>query len=626
MCGFAGEIVFGGGRADRDLAVRMAATLVHRGPDEAGSFLSDDGRCAIGCRRLAVIDPAGSHQPMTSADGRYTVAFNGEIYNFRRLRSELEALGDRFATAGDTEVLLHLYRRCGPAMLEQLDGMFAIALYDRAEGTVLLARDRLGQKPLWLARVGRRVLFASQARALRASGAVSAEVSHEDLTFYLTFGYVPAPRSLLAGLEKLQPGHYILLDGPAARPVRYWQPEPMELPPRRSEVLELVRAEVSRVVAAHMVADVPLGALLSGGIDSSIVVALMARAAGAGGGVKTFTAGFADSTYDERPAARATARRLRTDHTELLVEPDPLGMLDQVVDLYDEPLADASAVATLMICKAARRGVTVALAGDGGDEVFAGYDRYRAMHLAQRLGPAGYGAVRLAAKVIGPLAPHREKSRWRRLVRFADSLLYPPSVQYFMHRRLFGPDELERLLSPDFASRHNLDAPAEWFCNLYEQANGSDEVAAAQRHDMLTYLGDDLLVKTDIASMAYSLELRAPLLDHRLCGLGLGLPMDLKLNWLRGKLALREAFAGLVPPEVFRRPKRGFAVPLADWLRGPLREALRQSVLDSGFLAGGGILNPAAVRALVDEHLSGRADHSHRLWALMILARWQVRG
>ena len=600
----------------------MAATLVHRGPDEAGEFLSPDGRCAIGFRRLAVIDPPLSHQPMTSPDGRLTVAFNGEIYNFRELRRRLGDEGVRLATAGDTEVLLHLYRKHGPAMLEQLDGMFAIALYDRDGGTLLLARDRLGQKPLWYARSADGLLFGSQARSLLVSGTgVGRELSEESLSYYLAFGYAPAPRSLIAGLAKLEPGQYILMDSPAAQPTRYWSPGLTELPADRAGMIELVRHRVRASVAAHMVADVPLGALLSGGIDSALVVALMSQEAGAGGGVKTFTTGFADGTYDERPAAAALARHVGTDHTELLIDPAPARVLDELVGLYDEPLADSSALPTYLICKAARARVTVALAGDGGDEVFGGYDRYRALHLAQRLGPLGYVAVRLTGGAIGPFAAGGQRSAAARLKRLAAALPYPYSVQYLMHRQVFSGPQIQALLSADFQDRHDPAEAAEWFCDLYEQPDLDDEVARAQRHDMMTYLGDDLLVKTDIASMAHSLELRAPLLDHRLCELGLSLPRELKLDWRRGKIAIREAFADLLPADVFRQPKRGFAVPLDAWLRGPLRGTLKESVLDRAFL-NSGLFTPPAVEALVREHLDGLADHSHRLWALLMLARW----
>jgi asparagine synthase (glutamine-hydrolysing) len=370
-----------------------------------------------------------------------------------------------------------------------------------------------------------------------------------------------------------------------------------------------------------MVADVPLGALLSGGIDSSIVVALMCQAAGAGGGVRTFSAGFEDARYDERAAARLVARHCGTHHTELLVRPQPADALDRIVALYDEPFADSSALPTFLICQAARRHVTVALAGDGGDEVFGGYDRYRALHLARRMHPATYLAARLAARLLGPLAPRHERSRLRRFVRFASALPDPPSLQYLAYRRIFSASQLDLLLSDEFRRDAQPEAAAEWFCDLYEQGEFPDEVTRAQHHDLLTYLPDDLLVKTDIASMASGLELRAPMLDHRLVDLGLSLPVWAKVSRREGKVLLKEAFADLLPAEVFRRPKRGFGVPLARWLREDLRETLRETLLDGGFLDRG-IVRGEAVAALIQDHLSGAADHQHRLWALLILARW----
>ncbi|HAU37178.1 MAG TPA: asparagine synthase (glutamine-hydrolyzing) [Phycisphaerales bacterium] len=621
MCGFAGEFLFAPGRADLARAVRMAETLRHRGPDEAGSYLSPDGRCAIGFRRLSVIDPSGSHQPMVSPDGRYVVAFNGEIYNFRQLRRELAGAGARFVTAGDTEVLLHLYARHGLEMLAKLDGMFALALLDVQAGRLLLARDRFGQKPLWYAVLADRVVFASQARALLAHGDVPRERDNESICVYITTGYVPAPRSLWKAVRKLPPACWALLgDGPA-EPQPYWTPTPQAAPNSPRDAVEAIRASLQHAVESHMVSDVPLGALLSGGVDSSIVVALMARAAGRAGGVRTFTAGFADRLYDERPAAAAVAKHCGTDHTELLIEPRPAEALDAMAGLYDEPLADSSALPTWLICRAARQHVTVALAGDGGDEAFAGYDRYRAMRLAETMSPPKYFAVRAAALLLRPFASHEERSGLRRLVRFADGLPQPYAEQYLTYRCLFGSADLLRLFSDSFASTCDLDGPARWFCRLYEEADCDDEVTRAQRHDMLTYLPDDLLVKTDIASMASSLELRAPFLDHRVAALGLGLPMELKISGRRGKAALRMAFADLLPAGTFNRPKRGFGVPLGRWLREELRPAMEETLLDRSFLECG-IFRPEAVVGLVNDHLARRGDHRHRLWALMLLARW----
>jgi asparagine synthase (glutamine-hydrolysing) len=630
MCGFAGEFLLRPGRADLALARAMAGRLVHRGPDEEGAFLSADGRCAIGFRRLAVIDPAASHQPMTSDDGLLTVAFNGEIYNFQKLRQDLTAAGDTFRTAGDTEVLLHLYRRHGPEMLRHLDGMFAFVLYDAANSQLLLARDRLGEKPLWYAGLGDRIVFASEAKAILAHGQASRDVDLTSITHYLTVGYIPSPASAYSAISKLPPATRMVVNHRLG-PLRvYWQPRQVDLPAERGELRELVRRRVTEGVASRMIADVPLGALLSGGIDSSIIVAAMVRSAGATGGVRTFTAGFADAAFDERRPARSVARHCRTDHTELLVRPAATEALETIVRMYDEPFADSSALPTWLICREARQHVTVALTGDGGDEVFGGYDRYRALEHAATLCPLGYMAVRAAAGLARPIAPHQERSRLRRLIRFVDTLLYPPATQYLMYRSLFDSQDLLRLLSYDALAAVDVDRPAQWFCDLYEAADTAetgeacDEVLAAQRHDLATYLPDDLLVKTDIASMACSLELRAPMLQAGLVDLGLSLPAGAKIAHRRGKAILREAFADWLPRGVLRRPKRGFGVPLARWLRRELRGVLAECLLrpQGGFAK---LFRPEALAGLVNDHLSGRADHSHRLWALLVLARWMER-
>jgi asparagine synthase (glutamine-hydrolysing) len=622
MCGFAGELLFApGGRADLDLARRMAQAVAHRGPDDHQAFLSDDGRCAIGFHRLAVIDPPGSRQPMTCPDRRHTVAFNGEIYNFRSLRADLQAHGAAFATAGDTEVLLHLYRRYGRDMLPHLDGMFAFILYDAASGSLLLARDRLGQKPLWYALLADRVVFASEAAAVLRHPQVDRSPSRESIAAYFSVGYIPAPQTVWQAVRKLPPASSLLISNGPAEPVRYWHLPGSPPSACAADSAERIRAELGAAVAACMYADVPLGALLSGGLDSSLVVALMSQAAGRSGGVRTFTAGFEDVAYDERPAARRVAERFGTEHTELLVRPAPREQLDQLIRMYGEPFADSSALPTWLICRAAREHVTVALTGDGGDEAFGGYDRYRAMHLADTMRPPTYLAVRLTAWLAGLFAPREERSRLRRLVRFAEALPYPPAVQYFMHRRLFGPEDLPRLFTQEFAAGLDLDAPATWFCNLYEDGDFQDEVAYGQRHDLLTYLPDDLLVKTDIASMAAGLEARCPFLDHRVVALGLSLPVEMKIAHGRGKAILREAFADLLPKETLLGPKRGFGVPLGRWLREDLFGTLRETLMDP-WLHRQGIFRPEALAGLLNDHFSGRDDHRHRLWALLVFARW----
>jgi asparagine synthase (glutamine-hydrolysing) len=625
MCGLAGEFLFGRGRADIDMVRRMAQRLTHRGPDEAGEFLSAEGRCAMATRRLAVIDPAGSHQPMTSGDGQVSVSFNGAIYNFRQLRDELRADGASFQTAGDTEVLLHLYQRFGVAMLDKLDGMFAIAVYDAGEGTLTLARDRLGQKPLWYAFGPDRVMFASEVKALLTHEEVSSQMRRISVSAYITMGYMPQPETIYADILKLPPGNVLTISDAPVRPERYWRARAIDVPESPADQIDMVRKELQRSVAARLVSDVPLGALLSGGIDSSIVVALMSEAAGEAGGVRTFTAGIEDPAYDERPAASLVAKHCRTDHTELLVRCDPAGAIDRIVDMYDEPFADSSALPTYLICQAAREHVTVALAGDGGDEVFGGYDRYRALQIADTAGPMKYALIRLAASLIRPMAAGRgERNRLRRFVRLADAIPLPPSLQYFKYRSLFDAEDLAFLFTDEFGGAMELDAPAEWFCDLYEEPDVDDEVVRAQRHDIATYLPDDLLVKADIASMANGLELRAPMLDHHVVQLGLSLPVEAKISGRCGKSILRKAFCDILPPEILKRPKLGFGVPLARWLREDLRDQMCDTLLDDSLTARG-ILRKEALAGLINDHLSRKRDHSHRLWALMVLARWLSR-
>jgi asparagine synthase (glutamine-hydrolysing) len=576
---------------------------------------------------------------MTSADGRLTVAFNGEIYNFMELRDELSRQGVQFATRGDTEVLLHMYRLHGPDMLQHIHGMFAFALYDagiRATSvpsggaTLMLARDRLGQKPLWYSMLPSGIAFASEAKALLEHEQVPRSIDNQSLIHYLTMGYIPAPRTIWHGVAKLRAGEALLLADAPAQPYIYWQPTSVPSVARHRDILGQVKEALTAAVRTHMVANVAVGALLSGGIDSSIVVALMANLAGQTGGVRTFTAGFAAGAYDERQAAARVASHCGTEHKELLIEPVGPSMLDELVKMYDEPFGDSSALPTWLICRQAAQHVTVALAGDGGDETFAGYDRYRALYMAQHMRWPAYLALRLAASLVRPWAGHDQRNKLRRFLRFADALPQPFAQQYVTYRQLFGPADLGRLFAPSFAQNLDLFAAENWFLDLYEEGDGGtpiqavdslNEVTRAQIHDMRTYLGDDLLVKTDIASMASSLELRAPMLDDAVVAIGLSLPPELKLDGHRGKLALRQAFADMLPAEVFAGPKRGFGVPLAGWLRMELRDTLRQDLLE-GPLADAGMFSRQALAGLLNDHFEGTDDHSHRLWSLLMLARW----
>ncbi len=622
MCGFAGEFTFGAARANVTLGAIMASHLVHRGPDEAGAYLSSDGRCAIGFRRLSVLDPPLSKQPMASADGLAVVAFNGEIYNFRDLRTRLQQAGVKFGTQGDTEVLPALYRSIGPEMLKDVEGMFAFALHDVPGNRLMLARDRLGEKPLWYCLLPDRVVFASEAKALLAHPMVQPEIDPRAIAFYLSLGYVPHPRSIWKNIHKLSPAHYLLVDSPAAKPQRYWQMPLSTMKISQHDAIEQTRVLLRQSVRQRMESDVPLGALLSGGVDSSITAALMVEAAGRGQAVQTFSAGFEQQSFDERPYARRVAQRLGTKHTELLIKPDDAGkLLDTLVKQYDEPFADSSALALYLICQAARQHVTVAMTGDGGDEVFGGYDRYRAMQFTSAMGGMGWATMKLLAGVTKLAGPKDEKSLARRLVRLSDGLDDVPAMQYFLYRRLLGPGQLAALMQPDFAKAAIVDQPQEWFIELYEEPEYDDEFAYAQHHDLATYLPDDMLVKADIASMAHSLELRAPLLDSAVVALGLSLPCKLKAGPLRGKKILHKAFGDLLPSEVFTRPKRGFAVPIDSWLRGELFDMMYETLLEGPLIRRGWLARPA-VEQLINEHQHHVADHRHRLWALLCLGRW----
>ena len=625
MCGFGGEFVFDAGvRADIAVAEAMAAGVAHRGPDDRAAWISRDGRCAIGFRRLAVIDPPLSAQPMVSPDQAVAVAFNGEIYNYRQLRAELTASGYRFRTRGDTEVLLALWVREAEQMLHRLEGMFALVIYDERAGQLFAARDRLGVKPLWYVVLDDRLVFASEAKALWRHGGVPREIDPEAVGLYLTMGYVPAPRSIWRGVKKLSAGHCLTARARAPAPLSYWVPPRCPSPVGPDPAVQ-VRQVVADAVERRLHADVPMGVLLSGGVDSAIVAALACRHVGAAGGIKTFTAGFAEAAFDERAAAQAVARHIGSEHHELLVTaPAAADLVDELVGQYDEPFADSSAVATWLICRAARQHVTVALTGDGADEALGGYERYWAMRLAETMGPGRFLAVKAAAAGASFIAPCDERSRLRRLVRFAAALNEPPSRQYLAYRRLFAPDDLAWLLEPDFADAARLDAAEAWFCDLYEDADFDDEIARAQHHDLRTYLPDDLLVKADIASMASGLELRSPMLDPQVLTLGLSLPPEAKWRHRRGKAILREAFADLLPAGAFARPKMGFGVPVDGWLRGDLLGVLRETVLDGPLVEQGWLVRSAA-EEMIARHLARRDDHRHRLWALLCLGRWLAR-
>ena len=641
MCGFAGEFCFEGS-ANLAWVNAMARVLSHRGPDQVGQFLSHDQHCAIGFQRLSILDPEGSSQPMVCPEKKLALAFNGEIYNFQALRNELSRQWT-FQSQGDTETLLALYEQKGPEMVQQLEGMFAFALYDEKNRKLLLARDRIGQKPLWVAKLPDRIIFASEIKALQQHPKVKKDISPLFIMDYVTLGYSLSNQSAYRDIVSLPPASISVETPEGGNTEIYWEPplrsceygsgSSADTPGQKEESQQAILRQLRYSVDTHRVADVPVGVLLSGGIDSAVVTALLCELADSPQAVRTFTAGFSDAPqYDERAAAKQVADFLGTQHTEIVIDPpDPCTILDTIVDQYDQPFADSSAIPTFLVCQAARDHVKVALVGDGGDEVFAGYDRYRAMLLGQTLSLPAYLAVQVSARIarilIKPFTGSSERSQLSRFLRFAAGLAHPPAIQYLQYRQLFSSAELPRLFTRDFLDSHaiDVDETARQFCDLYAEGDFEAEAANAQRHDIQSYLPGDLLRKSDTASMACSLELRAPFLDHKLVEMGLQASMDQKIQGKRGKQILKQLFSEKLPKQVFERPKRGFAVPLAQWLRGPMREQMVETLRNSS-LKEKGILQEEALVGLMNDHIAQKADHSHRLWALMVLARWLSRG
>jgi asparagine synthase (glutamine-hydrolysing) len=598
VCGIAG-LYSPAGAPNPDLVDAMRAALVHRGPDEGSTDAF--GRCVLGHQRLKVIDLDTGYQPVANEAGDVVAVFNGEAYNFLSLRDELR--GHDVRGTGDTPILPHLYEESGPLFVERLQGMFAVALWDAGRERLVLARDRLGKKPLLWARLPDGTLaFASELKALLRLPQLSREIDLDAVDSYLALQYVPGERTALRGIHKLAPGHVLVAEDGTERIERYWHPQPAEPSAHEDEWLERVRAGIGAAVRRRLVADVPLGALLSGGIDSSIVVALMAQASS--DPVRTFTVGFPDARYDERAYARAVASQYGTVHEEVEIEEDIASTLPRLAATFDEPFGDEAAFPTFLICEQARRHVTVALAGDGGDESFAGYERYIANGLAGRV-PAPAAQVGAAALRLLPAARREPRSPLFRAARFLDVASAPGNRRYARLMEVF-PVELRRELWSDERRAQQV---------LLEPSRPG--VTGLQLLDLETYLPGDLLLKADLASMAHSLELRSPFLDHEVVALGLALPDSLKTRGREGKVALRRAFAADLPAEIARRGKTGFGVPLARWFRSDLRD------LAHDLLSGDrGWFRRDTVQRLLDEHESERVDHGHRLWCLLMLELW----
>ncbi len=617
MCGICGSYDFARGRpADAGLLERMNETLVHRGPDAGG--LHVDGPAGLAARRLAILDLAHGDQPMLTDDGTVCVVQNGEIFNYPELRAELERDGVVFRTHCDTEVLLHLYVAHGPEFVRRLRGMFAIAIWDRRERRLLLARDRFGIKPLFYSVGDGELSFASELKALLRRPGFSRDLDADALHTFLAFNSIPAPLTIFTAARKLPPGHTLLCttDGPTV--IRYARPAPASTEQLREEpaaaLAEELRQRLRDSVSAHLLSDVPVGVLLSGGVDSSALAALAATASSTR--VSTFSIGFRERSFNELDLAREVARRYDTDHHELVVDPNVEELLPKIVAACDEPFADSSSIPTFLVSDLAAGHVKVVLSGEGGDELFGGYETYAADQLAQRVGAA---AARLQPLVELLPSSSRRVSFDYRAKRFVRAAAMPPLERHHGWKEIFSDAQRAELLTPPWR-RPDSDALATWRERFAETA-GAPLLARLQDVDLGIYLADDLLVKTDRMSMAHSLEARVPYLDPVVADLALALPTNLKVRGLQKKRLLRQAVAPLIPESIIKARKRGFSIPAAAWLRGEL-QPLARDLLSPGRTRAQGYFEPSTVTRLLDDHVARREDYSRQLWGLMSFSLW----
>jgi asparagine synthase (glutamine-hydrolysing) len=618
-------MVRGGDRAvDAELLQRMCDAIRHRGPDEEGRYLK--GRAGLAMRRLAIIDLAGGQQPIHNEDRSAWIVFNGEIYNYKELRARLEELGHEFYTDSDTEAILHAYEQYGADCPKHLRGMFAFAIWDEHKEELFLARDRVGKKPLLYAHVNNQLIFGSEFSALLLHPDIGREVLPEAIHHYLSFMCVPAPLTAYRQIKKLEPGHSLRFTRAGEIKLeRYWQPDFTKKTKLTEEEAGERAVELLReAVRVRLMSEVPLGAFLSGGIDSSTVVALMSEASSTP--VKTFSIGFEEQDFSELHHARRIAEHVGADHHEFIVRPDALEVLPTLVEHYGEPYADSSAIPTYYVARETRRHVTVALNGDGGDECFAGYERYAAMRLAERYrrlpGLLRKNVIEQAVSLY-PTSELR-RSRMRDLKRFLNAAALPTVERYMRWVSVLDRGAKAELYADDFRRQLNGHDPAALLAPWFASVNGAGVVDAALMTDTMTYLPNDLLVKVDIATMAVSLEARSPFLDHHVIEFAASLPEKFKLRGLTTKYLLKRVLRKLLPAENLDRRKMGFGVPITHWLRGNLQGFLRETLLSERSLKRG-LFKPAVVTRLVAEHTGRQKDHAHQLWTLLMLELWYQR-
>lgn len=620
MCGIAGQIRADGQRPHVELLHRMCGAIEHRGPDSRGVHI-DEG-VGLGIQRLRVIDLVSGDQPIFNEDRSVAVVLNGEIYNHLELRRRLERNGHRFSTESDTEVIVHLYEETGADFVDSLIGMFGVAVWDARERQLVLARDRLGKKPLFYAEREGVLSFASELQSLLEDRDVSRTVDHEALDIYLALRYVPAPLTAFRDVRKLCPGHRLIFRDGRSRTEAYWR---LDYIPKREikdeqELCEELRDRLRTAVRRRMIADVPLGAFLSGGVDSAAVVAMMAQESTQP--VKTFSIGFDSEHANELPQARILASRFETDHHEFMVTPNAIELLPKIIRHHGEPFADATSIPTFYLSQVTRQHVTVALNGDGGDEIFGGYTRYVANLAAARVSGLPL-SLRRALGRIGTAVPASGRiDSWpSRIRRVAETLPLDPASRYFAYISHLNGLRRDGLYTDSFQEHISATRAQEVITDAWRDASATDVLDKMLDTDVHTYLPGDLLTKVDIASMSCSLEARSPLLDHELIELVASLPTREKIHGREKKVVFRRALRGLVPDEILDAPKRGFHPPLADWLRGPLGGFARELLLDRTARERGHF-RPNRVASLIDQHTKGVEDHSEGIWRLMIYELW----
>ncbi|MBN1546062.1 MAG: asparagine synthase (glutamine-hydrolyzing) [Syntrophaceae bacterium] len=608
---------------DRELLIRMNRTMIHRGPDDEGYYCRDNA--GLGHRRLSIIDLNSGHQPIYNEDKTKVIVFNGEIYNFLELRSFLQKEGHTLQTKTDTEVIIHAYEQWGAECVQKLRGMFSFAVWDTKKQELFLARDRLGKKPLYYSCDGTKIIFASELKGILEDHTVARDINIEALSDYLSFGYVPYPKTIFRSILKLPPGHFLLNRDHGSRPQQYWD---ITFAPTlefsEDELCDSLLTKLQEAVKMRLISDVPLGAFLSGGIDSSIVVALMSQLTNEP--VITNSVGFTQKKYSELEHAGFTASLFGTNHHEFVVAPDAVDVVNRLAWHFDEPFADSSAIPTYYVSKMARNNVTVALSGDGGDENFAGYRRYFFDRLENRL--RAVFPLFLRRSVIRALATVYPKADWLPQVMRAKTLLtnlsLDPVEGYFNSMSYFLPSAKDKVISPELAGELRDYESSELFRRHYGNAGTSDPLSRIQYIDFKTYLTDDILTKVDRASMAVSLEVRVPILDHEFVELAAMIPSCLKLNGRVSKYIFKKTAERLLPPNILNRQKMGFSIPVGEWLRNELKPLVHETILSKEF-EGRLFFNQKYVQWLWKQHLAGIRDFTQPLWVLLSFELWARR-